>query len=298
MVDPIDPAKVTKVKPAAQAGAPAKAAAPKGEAVKDEFGKITDSRAAIIVDNPKTPFSIDKDFTLRMLPLEDALKKLQQPGIKLSPIEAQTLDKKATPLPGLYLAGLQFRANLPISNIPLKNRERVEPTGVHIPPGADIPADIRTGLESGKIRISDLTQEQKDAITVKLAKEDVMPLQRGKTEEYRDFIASFTPDGKAYPYTLLPRHAMSNLGVPIVLQTKDSAGTQENIDPKSLRYTLYKDPRDGKVHEGIYFELAETKGSETNTNGVIAPVDHVLQLINTHGRNKKGGEAFIYQPVH
>ena len=242
---------------------------------------------------PRAPISSNPDFTLRIPSRTDMQTFLQQLG---------QLNSQETTING-YETNLVYntymtRFSAPIAAVPPGNRRTIQPTGIHIPQGATIPNDILqrypnlvTRLQNGTLQLQNIPEADRNRIIEAIAKDlsnDVMPLPQGRT---RDFMASFTPDGRVFPYTLCPEHSFSRMGVPIVIPTGSAGNVTQSVDPTSLQTIFYRATPGGPITMGNYFQLTETAGPRGNggTNGVVAPANQPLVVIN-------GNQAYFVNP--
>lgn len=298
-------------------------------------------QAAALQPAAQLPFAFGNNMLLRPMSgtaLLNWLTNLQNNRVQLSNLENQTLtnltnrmqalrnlEQRVAQLPqneqaqhqqgltdarrALDMEGNRIadRFNNYLTPIPQANRSNIQPNGIHIPQGANIPnavlqrhPNLIQNLQgpNGQTVLQNLPQADRDAviqaITVNLQNNDIMPIPANRE---RDFFASFNPDGRVFPYTFCPPHALSNLRVPTLIQTRDQGNVQQNVNPSSLRVCYYRLPN-GQLTQGHYFEVTESAGPNGNggVNGVVLPLNQPLVIINNHNRGNTGNRAYIVNP--
>lgn len=154
----------------------------------------------------------------------------------------------------------------------------VEPKGLYLSNNNFIPQNIIDGLLKCKLKLASLPKEVQEKIIVNnLTSDDVMKPQKG---ENLDWLSFMLPDGKVFPYTILPENILSKYGFPIGLYTKGD----EDVNPKSIKYVYYSDPITTILTKGVYFEVYEGPGPKGagGINGVIVDAKKTLVIINTN----------------
>ena len=156
-------------------------------------------------------------------------------------------------------------------------RIKVKPKGLHVPNAQFLPQEIIQKITNNDvIDFTAYSNEVKDkAVLNTLTEEDIIKPQKG---DKLDWLSFMIPDGKVFPYTILPENALSVHGFPIGLYTKGD----EDVDPASIKHIYYEDPRIKKIVKGIYFEVYEGPGPKGpgGINGLIVPADNPLVIIN------------------
>lgn len=151
-------------------------------------------------------------------------------------------------------------------------RIRIEPCGLHVPNDQTLP--VTKDLD--ELKLKSLPKKIQEKIILKsLTKEDIIKPQKG---ENLDWLSFMIPDGKVYPYTILPTNVLSKYGFPIGLYTKGD----EDVNPKSIKHVYYIDPETMVLSKGVYFEVYEGSGPKGpgGINGVIVPANKPLVIIN------------------
>lgn len=158
------------------------------------------------------------------------------------------------------------------------NRIRKEPVGFHIPSNSGIETELAISILNGKVRLSDFPKNIFEKIIIKiLTCEDYIKPQRGDKLNWLNFMI---PDGKVFPYTILPDNAFSEYGFPVGLYTKGNEG----VAPASIKNVYYEDPKTKRVTKGIYFEVYEGQGNKGpgGVNGIIVEEGKPIVIINTN----------------
>ena len=160
-------------------------------------------------------------------------------------------------------------------------RIKIKPKGFYIPENSDIPKALVEDIKNGSIELSKLSGDLFDKIILKsITSEDYIKPEKGNDLHWLNFMV---PDGKVFPYTILPDNILSKYGFPTGLYTKGD----EDFNPQSIKNIYYIDPKTLKVTRGIYFEVYEGPGPEGKggINGIIVEEGKPLIIINT----KKNG---------
>jgi len=156
-------------------------------------------------------------------------------------------------------------------------RIKCEPKGIHIPKGSNIPLELVQKISDGEILFEKLPCDVQEQLVLEtLTKDDCIKPQEGDKLDWLNFMI---PDGKVFPYTILPGGELNRIGFPVGLYTKGN----EDVSYRSIKNIFYKDPISGKVVKGIYFEVYEGPGplGEGGINGVIVESNKPVIIINT-----------------
>lgn len=157
------------------------------------------------------------------------------------------------------------------------NRIRKGATGFHIPKNSGIETELASNILNGKLELSNFPKGIFEKTIVKnLTCEDYVKPQKGDKLNWLNFMI---PDGKVFPYTILPDNAFSEYGFPIGLYTKGN----ESIDPTSIKNVYYEDPRTKRITKGVYFEVYEGPGDKGpgGVNGILVEEGKPIIIINT-----------------
>lgn len=182
----------------------------------------------------------------------------------------------------------QLKENLSVItehfNKEVKNLTRLkkEPGGYHLPEDITLPSDLAERLKTEKDSPKFLPANLSGSISVStLSKDDI--IKSSKAGKKLDWLNYMIPDGKVFPYTILPENYLSRYGFPIGLYTKEG----QDVNPNSIKHIYYIHPISRKITKGIYFEVSESKGEKGNggINGIIVPENESIVIIN-HSKNE------------
>ena len=158
------------------------------------------------------------------------------------------------------------------------HRIRKGPIGFHLPNDSGIEIELAIKILNGTLELSNFPKGIFEKIIVKnLTNEDYVKPQYGNKLNWLNFMI---PDGKVFPYTILPDNSFTEYGFPVGLYTKGD----ENVDPASIKNIYYEDPKTKRVTKGIYFEVYEGPGDKGTggINGIIVEEGKPIVIINTH----------------
>ncbi len=162
--------------------------------------------------------------------------------------------------------------------IEMLHRIRKVPIGFHTPNDSGIETELANSILNGNIGLSNFPKGIFEKIIIKnLTCEDYIKPQKGDKLNWLNFMI---PDGKVFPYTILPDNAFSEYGFPIGLYTKGN----EDINPASIKNVYYEDPKTKRITKGVYFEVYEGPGEkgQGGVNGIIVEEGKPIIIINTH----------------